>query len=60
MKKPYKSGGCFVTDGDGKILKFTKSEVMKRFKRMCKNGGWTGLTRYYVYDAGDYWTASAC
>lgn len=59
-KKPYKSGGDFVRDGNGNIVNMTKAQVMKRFKTMCKRGGWVGLTRYYVNDYGDYWTASAC
>ena len=59
-KKPFKSGGDFVRDGNGNVLKFTKAQVMKMFRASCKSGGWVGLTRYYVNDYGDYWTASAC
>ena len=59
-KKPYKSGGYFVTDGNGNKIMLTKRQVMQRFKAMCKRGGWIGLTRYYVNDMGDYWTTSAC
>lgn len=59
-KKQYKSGGDFVRDGNGNVITLTKSQVMKRFKAMCRRGGWVGLTKYYVNDYGDYWTASAC
>lgn len=59
IRKPYKSGGDFVRDGNGDKLLLTKSQVMKRYKAMCKRGGWLGLTRYFVNDYGDYWTTSA-
>lgn len=60
IKKPFKSGGDFVRDGNGNKVLFSKSQVMTKFKKTCKNGGWTGLTRFYVNDIGNYWTASAC
>lgn len=59
-KKPYKSGGDFISDANGSVIILSKSQVMKRFKAMCRRGGWVGLTKYYVNDYGDYWTASAC
>ena len=59
-KKPYKSGGDFIRDANGSVIILSKSQVMKRFKEMCRRGGWVGLTKYYVNDYGDYWTASAC
>lgn len=59
-KKPYKSGGDFIRDANGSVIILSKSKVMKRFKAMCRRGGWVGLTKYYVNDYGDYWTASAC
>lgn len=59
-KKHWKSGGDFVRDGNGNKLLFTKSQVMKYFKKTCKNHGWIGMTRFYVNDKGEYWTTSAC
>lgn len=60
IKKAYKSGGDFSKDGNGNKIMFTKSQVLKRYKEMCKNHGWHGLTKYYVNDCGEYWTTSAC
>lgn len=59
-KKPYKSGGDFARDGNGNILKFTKAQVLARYKKNCKDFGWLGLNRFYVNDQGEYWTTSAC
>lgn len=59
-KKPYKSGGDFSRDGNGNKILFTKRQVMARHKKMCRQFGWNGLTKFYVNDFGDYWTASAC
>lgn len=58
-KKPWKSGGDFVQDGNGNKVLLTKTQVMKRFKKTCKNYGWCGLKKFYVNDMGDYWTTSA-
>ncbi len=58
-KKPYKSGGDFVQDGNGNKTLLTKTQVLKRFKKMCRNHGWRGMNNYYVNDMGDYWTTSA-
>lgn len=58
-KKPWKSGGDFVQDGNGNKVLLTETQVMKRFKKTCKNYGWCGLKNFYVNDMGDYWTTSA-
>ena len=58
-KKTWKSGGDFVQDGNGNKVLLTKTQVMKRFKKTCKNYGWCGLKNFYVNDMGDYWTTSA-
>ena len=58
-KKPWKSGGDFVQDSNGNKILLTKTQVMKRFKKTCKNYGWCGLKNFYVNDMGDYWTTSA-
>lgn len=60
MKKPYKSGGQLVTDGNGNILKFTRHQVMQRIKEVNKRLGLSGhITDYIVTDRGEYWTAAA-
>lgn len=59
-KKAYKAGGAVVTDGNGNILKFTKSQVLKRIKAVQKRLGLSEyITDYFVTDCGEYWTASA-
>ena len=59
-KKAYKAGGAVVTDGNGNVLKFTKSQVLKRIKAVQKLLGLSEhITDYFVIDHGDYWTASA-
>lgn len=59
-KKPYKTGGAVVTDGNGNVLKFTRSQVLKRIKAVQKRLGLAGcITDYFVTDRGEYWTASA-
>ena len=60
QKKPFKSGGDFVRDGNGNVINLTKAQVLSRYKKTCKNFGWHGMKRFYVNDYGDYWTASAC
>ena len=59
-KKAYKSGGAMVTDGNGNILKFTRSQVLKRIKAVQKRLGLADhINHYQVTDHGEYWTASA-
>jgi len=60
IKKPYKSGGALVTDGNGNILRFTKAQVMKRVKAVQKRLGLQSHINFYnVSDCGEYWTAQA-
>ncbi len=60
IKKPYKSGGDFVRDGNGKVLQFTKNQVFSRLKAVSKRLGISeDINYYYVSDNGNYWTGSA-
>lgn len=36
-KKPLKTGGIFLTDADGKVLKFTAKQAMTQIRRFKKD-----------------------
>lgn len=37
VKKPLKTGGIFLTDENGRVLKFTAKQAMTQIKRFRKN-----------------------